>query len=786
VRIREFHIGRYGPLAYRKPLPLGALNVLYGENERGKSLTIDALVKLLIGRGLKPFQRIDRVEQTPEGYILLTDQKGDTVKLPEAGRYPDFTGLTPAECANTFIIRNSDLSIVGEEDFYTSLSERLTGLRVRTIGDIKKVLQDLAHVTPTWSFRDIKGDKVKSRLERADRLTRNVDEAVTTLESRGFDSLYDRKVDVRERVEKIEKELFFQEGARKALRLRRSKEAVAQLRAASRELSDLDGYNEKDLEEWRKLEVRLEEEERKESRIGARIEKEEKEVRAIESELAGARERLRILEERKRETDENIQPLVKTCEAMRSDIRLREGRQGFLTFVCVLLAGLGFLSLAGSLFLVPGLIVVLLTALFLTGALVTGTLKIAFLVRRGRFDSVFSRLEGSLARFGVRAADLNEARRAVQSINEEHAAAQEGVTSIENRRSLRQGRIASLREELGEDRLEVIRRGIGEIRSRCALEGADQYAEIMNRKRALQQAAERNREFLTREYGEPGVSDRRKALGFWEKSIAELAPENGQPAGGVGDGDPRTPVFDERRVETLRAEREREIARLEEIEREVNESRGILDHIEREYNEVFSESEEHAYCTTTADLTVMRERLAAMRAGFEEDRRVARLTQDIFEEIEGEEREKITDLFGSGNPVTKLFEEVTGGAYSEVVLDPGSSRIGIRRVGGSIVESDKLSLGTFDQLYMSIRLALAEELLRGETGFFIMDDPFIRSDPNRLRRQFDILGDITARGWQVLYFTAKGEIKDLAEEKARINPTGIHSVDLGAAALIEV
>jgi uncharacterized protein YhaN len=175
-----------------------------------------------------------------------------------------------------------------------------------------------------------------------------------------------------------------------------------------------------------------------------------------------------------------------------------------------------------------------------------------------------------------------------------------------------------------------------------------------------------------------------------------------------------------------------------------------------------------------------------MGAGFEEDRRVARLTQDIFEEIEGDERKKITDLFGSGNPVTKLFEEVTGGAYSEVVLDPGSSRIGIRRAGGSIVESDKLSLGTFDQLYMSIRLALAEELLQGETGFFIMDDPFIRSDPNRVRRQFDILSDIAARGWQVLYFTAKGEIRDLAGERERKNPRGITTVDLGASALIEV
>lgn len=41
-----------------------------------------------------------------------------------------------------------------------------------------------------------------------------------------------------------------------------------------------------------------------------------------------------------------------------------------------------------------------------------------------------------------------------------------------------------------------------------------------------------------------------------------------------------------------------------------------------------------------------------------------------------------------------------------------------------------------------------------------MDDPFVKADPDRLKRQIDTLKNITKLGWQVLYFSAKGEIYD--------------------------
>ena len=72
--------------------------------------------------------------------------------------------------------------------------------------------------------------------------------------------------------------------------------------------------------------------------------------------------------------------------------------------------------------------------------------------------------------------------------------------------------------------------------------------------------------------------------------------------------------------------------------------------------------------------------------------------------------------------------------------------------------------GAYDQLYLSVRLTLGEKLLKGGKGFFIMDYPFIKADKERLQRQIDILKRISESGWQIIYFTAKDEVKDVLKK----------------------
>jgi len=124
MRIEEFYVKRYGPLRDRSYTLSHSFNLFFGKNEDGKTLTIDALVRLLLGKKVRDFKGIDRVGENPEGYVILKDDQGMDVKLPQKGMLPKLTGLTPSECRNIFVIRNSDLSISDESGFYMSVTDR--------------------------------------------------------------------------------------------------------------------------------------------------------------------------------------------------------------------------------------------------------------------------------------------------------------------------------------------------------------------------------------------------------------------------------------------------------------------------------------------------------------------------------------------------------------------------------------------------------------------------------------------------------------------------------------
>jgi uncharacterized protein YhaN len=151
----------------------------------------------------------------------------------------------------------------------------------------------------------------------------------------------------------------------------------------------------------------------------------------------------------------------------------------------------------------------------------------------------------------------------------------------------------------------------------------------------------------------------------------------------------------------------------------------------------------------------------------------------IFEEIEAEERAKVSELFDDRGAVTDHFRWITDGLYEGVVFNRETEAVEVRRKDGIQLRAEKLSGGAYDQLYLSVRLALAERLLKDRKGFFMMDDPFIKSDRDRLHRQLEVLKRISESGWQIIYFSAKEEIRDaLGEgiEKGTIHHLPIESL----------
>jgi uncharacterized protein YhaN len=93
-----------------------------------------------------------------------------------------------------------------------------------------------------------------------------------------------------------------------------------------------------------------------------------------------------------------------------------------------------------------------------------------------------------------------------------------------------------------------------------------------------------------------------------------------------------------------------------------------------------------------------------------------------------------------------------------VEYDPEIGELKVVRPNGEALQAYKLSSGTYDQLYLSTRLSLAQRLLQSETGFLLLDDPFLTSDTKRLSRQLEVLLGLAEAGWQVVYFSVKDEI----------------------------
>jgi len=70
-------------------------------------------------------------------------------------------------------------------------------------------------------------------------------------------------------------------------------------------------------------------------------------------------------------------------------------------------------------------------------------------------------------------------------------------------------------------------------------------------------------------------------------------------------------------------------------------------------------------------------------------------------------------------------------------------------------ESGELSRGTVDQLYLAARLVLLDLLYRDAKPPLLLDDPFVKFDPERSKRALDLCARI-ARDHQILLFTCHG------------------------------
>lgn len=121
--------------------------------------------------------------------------------------------------------------------------------------------------------------------------------------------------------------------------------------------------------------------------------------------------------------------------------------------------------------------------------------------------------------------------------------------------------------------------------------------------------------------------------------------------------------------------------------------------------------------------------------------------------------------------VARHLSRITSGRYTDCRIDPQSLTVEVRSGAGPWRRAERLSHGTSEQIYLLLRMALAEHLSAPhETCPLILDDPIANSDAPRREAILDTLLAVS-ESTQVVLFTHDIATRDWARKRLK-EPTG--------------
>lgn len=634
MRIKQIQIDRYGPLnqIYLQISP--GVQTIYGDNESGKTLLVDAMIKQLTGDRLSDAS-LNRVTESPEGYIILED-KGDEYKIDRENDLSKYLQIEPDEIRNIFVIRNSDLEIPDEPRFYERTYQRLTGLRTDDIRIITDKIKNIGRLTDGLSLKNSNPyNYPATNVENAKRLRRQIDEYLDETSQQGIDQIESELYKDKSRKEELDQELETQQKSKELAEYWTLESALKDLEQANKEHIELPSNEE---------------------------------IYSVNQKINNYLEK------------ENTRPLIE-----------RTGNLSKTAFYVLLIAT--FVSWALGVSNNPSILGYIIPIFFAVGAMVSGYLLFSNSRKISVIDSLKLVALSESKKIGIKQEDFDEIQSKIGEIRETI-----GKTSRRVHQNIgvlrKRFNITEENPEQVIDRAKVSLTNLGKTLDFTVEFEYDQSVEqqLQAELKELYEKIEENNGSLT---------DHRDNLSTFSKDANELDFKSfmGRPLNILVNS-----------LESLRL-------------------------LKQEFNEFIETIESNAVC--------------------------AKIAARIFQELESEEEEKITDLFSEDNETSKLFSKLSKGRYSKVFYDNSVKKIFVERPSGQKIEAFKLSKGAYDQLYFAIRVDLAQRMLEGRSAFMILDDAFLTSGTTRFEEGIDIMKELTKKGWNLLYLT----VKDIDAEK---------------------
>jgi uncharacterized protein YhaN len=115
--------------------------------------------------------------------------------------------------------------------------------------------------------------------------------------------------------------------------------------------------------------------------------------------------------------------------------------------------------------------------------------------------------------------------------------------------------------------------------------------------------------------------------------------------------------------------------------------------------------------------------------------------------------------------VRPWLPKVTAGRYSDVLVDPENLSVQVRDARDHWRDAAYLSHGTMEQIYLLLRVALAEHMTaKGERCPLLLDEVTVQSDRERTEQILDLLHALSAER-QIILFTQEEDVREWAQAR---------------------
>ena len=135
------------------------------------------------------------------------------------------------------------------------------------------------------------------------------------------------------------------------------------------------------------------------------------------------------------------------------------------------------------------------------------------------------------------------------------------------------------------------------------------------------------------------------------------------------------------------------------------------------------------------------------------------LAKELLEKAYEKMKNTVTPKFTEN--LSRNINKITNGKYTNVMVQDDNGLV-VELENGNYVEANRLSVGTIDQLYLSLRLSMTEDLSK-EKMPIILDEVFAYYDTQRLENILKYLAN-TYPDRQIILFTCTEREKNIFDE----------------------